>query len=227
MAKKDTRDPNDPKRKKSREADKLRKRERRRQAKYKKLMRNATSKFERATYASRIAESREVIKKLSYNRKTQSYGTDDFSEIRNRGTGAQKGFSLREELRRASNKRPSALGATPRVERIRSKAFWVATQALWEDEPEKDRLDAIFDKVKGDFNSIEDFYQYIMGQPETKAAIARALGIDNDDAGLVEDTDEFSDAYYEAERGEVDTDLIGTPIVLHSLAYMNAVMAYA
>lgn len=227
MAKKDTRDPNDPRRKKSREADKLRKRERRRQEKYKKMMRSATSKFERATYASRIAESREVIKKLSYNRETQSYGTDDFTEIRNRGTRAQKGVSLREELRRASTKRPSALGANKRVERIRSKAFWVATQALWENEPEKDKLDAIYDKVKGDFNSIEDYYQYIMDQPEVKEAIARALGIDRDDAGLVDDTDDQSDAYYEAERGEVDTDAGGTPIVLHALAYINAVMAYA
>ena len=209
----------------SREADKLRKRERRRIQKLRGQLASATSRFERRAIVARLSEAREALNALKYDRESRSYA-GSLKEVSERGTGTPTAFNLKTEMRRVGQGRKSAIGLSERTARIRSKAFWVATQALWEDSPETDKLSAIYEKVKKDFSSIEEYYNYVMSQPEVKRAIHNALAIDNDNAGLIDDTDELSEAYYEADRGEID-DLGGTPVKLANLAYINAVMAYA
>lgn len=205
----------------SREMDRIRKQTRRAIERYGKIAESTENMRERhaalqrmtalqsqlaQTYAGKISKTySEQARKAA--RSLRAEKTETLKELR------ETGYSFRKELSRAASGKISALGARGQ---LKAKAFYRATQNIWQGLPNSEREQAIKDALGVD--SLEAAYNKVMNTPEMRAALRGA-------AENVVDTESVSAAYMQAERTPKGD--AGSPDALLAVQVIEFAKAYA
>lgn len=213
---------NPEKRAYSREVDKIRKRTKRSIARLEKQIAESTNYLEKRAARQQLHELQGNLAQLSARGKNKTY-TERSREALKTLQGAQA-RSLRDikqqpidfakELRKAKAGGISALGAKGR-EKV--QLFYRVTQRLWEGKPLAERNNAIMEGLG--VSSLETAYAKIITRSDVRDVLRQL----DTSGGAVEDTDELSEAYREAERMQKQID---TPTSMLLVQQIEAVKAY-
>lgn len=213
---------NPDKRAYSREVDKIRKRTKRGIARLEKQIAESSNFLEKRAARQQLQELQSNLAQLSARGKNKTYTersrealkTLQSANVRSLREIKQQPIDFAKELRKAKAGGISALGAKGRE---KTQLFYRVTQKLWEGKPLAERNNAIMEGLG--VSSLEVAYAKIMSRSDVRDVLRQL----DTSGGAVEDTDELSEAYREAERMQKQID---TPTIVLLVQQIEAVKAY-
>lgn len=212
---------NPEKRAYSREVDKIRKRTKRGIARLEKQIAETSSFLEKRAARQQLSELQSNLAQLSARGKNKTYtersreALKTLQSVRVRSLREMKHpMDFAKELRKAKAGGISALGNKGR-EKV--QLFYRVTQRLWEGKPLAERDKAIMEGLGA--SSLETAYAKIMMRSDVRDVLRQL----DTSGGAVDDTDELSEAYREAERTQKRID---TPTTVMLVQQIESVKAY-
>lgn len=206
----------------SREVDKIRKRTKRGISRLEKQIAESSNFLEKRAARQQLQELQSNLAQLSARGKNKTY-TERSREalkalqsanVRSLREMKQRPIDFAKELRKAKAGNISALGAKGRE---KTQLFYRATQRLWEGKPLAERNNAIMEGLG--VSSLVAAYAKIIARSDVRDVLRQL----DTSGGAVEDTDELSEAYREAERTQKQID---TPTSVLLVQQIEAVKAY-
>lgn len=206
----------------SREVDKIRKRTKRGIARLEKQIAQSTNFLEKRAARQQLQKLQSNLAQLSARGKNKTYtersrealDTLQSVHVRSLREIKQQPIDFARELRKARAGGISVLGAKGR-EKV--QLFYRVVQNLWEGRPLAERNNAIMEGLG--VTSLEAAYAKIMARSDVRDVLRQL----DTSGGMIEDTDELSEAYREAERMRKQID---TPTIVMLVQQIEAVKAY-
>lgn len=213
---------NPEKRAYSREVDKIRKRTKRGIARLEKQIAESTNYLERRAARQQLQELKSNLAQLSARGRNKTYTersrealkTLQGSKVRTLREIKQNPIDFASELRKAKQGKISALGSKGRE---KTQLFYRVTQKLWEGKALAERNNAIMEGLG--VSSLQAAYAKVLIRKDVQDVLRQL----DTSGGIVEDTDELSEAYREAERTPKS---YAYPIALMLVQQIEAVKAY-
>lgn len=206
----------------SREVDKVRKRTKRGIARLEKQIAGSTNYLEKRAARQELTQLKSNLAQLSARGRGNTY-TERSREALKTLQGAKtrtlremkaEPLNFAEQLRKAKRGEISALGSKGRE---KTQLFYRVTQPLWEGAPLAQRNERIIEQLG--VSNLQQAYAKVLTRKDVREVL-RQLDTSGDE---IEDTDDMSYAYLEAERMQKEID---TPTVLLMVQQIEAVKAY-
>lgn len=206
----------------SREVDKIRKRTKRGIARLEKQIAESSNYLEKRAARQQLEVLQTNLANLSARGRGKTYtekSREALSTLQQQRVKSQREIraepiDFQAELKKAKRGQISALGSKGRE---KTQLFYRVTQRLWEGKPLAQRNQAIIEGLG--VNNLQQAYAKVLSRKDVQDVLRQL----DTSGGIVEDTDEMSEAYLEAERLQVNID---TPTVLMLVQQVEAVKAY-